>query len=45
MQKNKKSKQERENSRLTRSGQTVEKEAEVKSEKLRYKNADSIYDI
>ena len=45
VQNNKKSKKKREKSRLKPLDQTVEKESEIKSEKLRYKNADSIYEI
>ncbi|GAB3793230.1 hypothetical protein [Virgibacillus kimchii] len=42
MENKEKSKQGREKSRLNNPGQTAKK---VKSEKLRYKNADSIYNI
>jgi hypothetical protein len=40
-----KSKQELERGRVNHPNKTAEKDARVKSEKLRYKNADSIYDI
>jgi len=45
VEKNKKPKQEQEKNSLKHPVKTAEKGATVKSEKLRYKNADSIYDI
>jgi hypothetical protein len=45
VEKNEKYKQADEKSRLEHTSQTAKKETTVKSEKLRYKNADSIYDI
>jgi hypothetical protein len=45
MERKEKGQQFQEKNKLKNAGQTDEKEAKVKSEKIRYKNADSIYDI